>query len=1289
MIKRWIWVIVISLGLISSIYMVGIAVPPIPYRPQGDVQFNGGNAPEGTVITAYCGDEQYGYTESFMSSGVSKYKMNVLGDDPATTDVKEGCYPGETVTFKVMSVTADQQGVWTSGTENLNLTATKPEPNIAVEKRVNGQDADLAPGPYLIPGDDLTWTYTVTNTGETNLNDVFIWDDNGTPEDTGDDLEVCGPYDLGIGASQSCTLTGVVQHGAFVNVAKATGIPPDDPPVSATDPAHYFGYVTSANLVKLTNDQDVDIVEQIYVESDGTVSWTYVVENTGNVPLTGVSVTDDKEVSVTCPKDSLEPGESMTCTASGPAVEGQYENTGTVWATPPVGSDVTASDLSHYFGSKPGIEIVKKANAGIYTAADPLYIIEGDPVTWTFELHNSGNVDLTDVTVVDDPGTPGDPSDDTIICSGITLKPDPDPQAFHICSLEDTAVSGAYHNTATVAGSPPVGLDVTASADSYYVGSDPDVAIDFKVNNSEADTDPGLHVLAGTEITLDYLVTNTGNVDLTNLVVKNGTTEVCTIASLDPGASDTCTENITAIKGQQSATAFVSGSPPSPLDPVAAEDPMYYFGAEPVLTLDKQTNGQDPSSTPGVYVETGSTVNWSYALSNDGNVKLENVRVVDDNGTPEDLTDDETVCSEITLFPSGDPGGDSTYTCSWSKPAVEGQYTNIAVAYGDPPSPLSEITAEDTSYYFGATLIVTLEKSTNGEDADIGTGPLIGVGGLVEWVYVVTNASNVDIDFSIVDNPTADISCPTTTLAVGENTICTASDIAEEGQYENTATVTYIPPDGLASDTVQDTSHYFGVITGLVLEKKTNGFDADAVTGPVIKVGEPVTWNYEITNTGNVDLSSVSLLDDVEGPVSCPSTTVAAGDTMICTKTGTAVEGQYSNLATVTADPPTGFSQVSDSDPSHYYGSDAGVSLTKLTNGSDSVPYILVNGDVVWTYLVENVGNLPLSDVDVWDSDPTLTVTCDTSVLNLDGQLEPGVTMTCSAAGIAIEGRYDNTGFVEAVPLGFEADKVQASDTSAYFGANPSITIEKYTNGEDADTGTGPYIPVGTGETPVNFDYQISNLEADYTFTDIHIIDDRGTPDDPGDDLEINCSATSLAPGESMSCDRVTDIVEPGQHASAAHVLASAWVEGDEPQMLGEVNASDPGYYFGYTEPGLMLTKFTNGQFVEAPPGPELSVGSIVTWNYDVTNESNAPVRDLTVEDSDTLVAISCEKTELAGNETITCSASGEVVGGQYSNTAQAFGVFIPTEETVTSTAALSYYYGVSGSKIFLPLLMR
>ena len=106
------------------------------------------------------------------------------------------------------------------------------------------------------------------------------------------------------------------------------------------------------------------------------------------------------------------------------------------------------------------------------------------------------------------------------------------------------------------------------------------------------------------------------------------------------------------------------------------------------------------------------------------------------------------------------------------------------------------------------------------------------------------------------------------------------------------------------------------------VEKSTDGEDADSAPGPTLPVGSAVTWTYVVSNTGTVALNNVVLVDDQEGAVSCPSPTLAVGASMSCTKSGVAGEGQYRNVATVTATSETGGVNVSDTDASHYFGKD-------------------------------------------------------------------------------------------------------------------------------------------------------------------------------------------------------------------------------------------------------------------------------------------------------------------------------------------------------------------------------
>jgi hypothetical protein len=138
------------------------------------------------------------------------------------------------------------------------------------------------------------------------------------------------------------------------------------------------------------------------------------------------------------------------------------------------------------------------------------------------------------------------------------------------------------------------------------------------------------------------------------------------------------------------------------------------------------------------------------------------------------------------------------------------------------------------------------------------------------------------------------------------------------GQYANIGTVTGLDP--LQTElTASDPSHYSGIDASIDIEKATNGQDADTPTGPTIPVGDTVTWTYVVTNTGKVALTGVMVVDDQGVTVTCPRTTLAAGETMTCVATGVAVAGQYANNGTAAGFDPSQ-TIVTDIDPSHYYG---------------------------------------------------------------------------------------------------------------------------------------------------------------------------------------------------------------------------------------------------------------------------------------------------------------------------------------------------------------------------------
>jgi CshA-type fibril repeat protein len=111
-------------------------------------------------------------------------------------------------------------------------------------------------------------------------------------------------------------------------------------------------YITPQPSITITKETNGGKVDNI-VEGD-TITWTYIVSNTGNTPITNLVITDDKEGLISdCSGegslDLMNPSQSMTCTKIGTAILGSYENSVVVKA---MAEDIAVEDnaKSSYVG---------------------------------------------------------------------------------------------------------------------------------------------------------------------------------------------------------------------------------------------------------------------------------------------------------------------------------------------------------------------------------------------------------------------------------------------------------------------------------------------------------------------------------------------------------------------------------------------------------------------------------------------------------------------------------------------------------------------------------------------------------------------------------------------------------------------------------------------------------------------------------------------------------------------------------------------------------------------------
>ncbi|HEX9765521.1 MAG TPA: hypothetical protein VGA36_02070, partial [Nitriliruptorales bacterium] len=392
-------------------------------------------------------------------------------------------------------------------------------------------------------GDVIEYSYSVTNTGDVRLVNVTltdVFDVSGVSEDllslldSAITLAVGETQDLGV--LHTRTVTEDDLPGPIDNVVTASGVSPDGQEVS--DTADATVPLAFSPSVSLTKTADVDSASP-----GDVVTYTYVITNTGDVTLTNVDLNDDVLGAIIGLNGvsplTLAPGESITTRVSQTVTEadlpGPIVNTAVTTGTPPVGPDVDdAAVESVDVTSNPGIQVVKTPSTTGATV--------GDTITYTYVVTNTGDVTLTDVTVVDD------------LLGAVTLEQTTlAPGASTTGSLTHTVTGddlpGPIVNVATATGTPPVGPDVSDDDDAQVsLTSNPAIEV-VKTADIEPDAE-GFKLVAfepndGDDETIgySYVVTNTGDVTLTDVTLVDDVLGTITLAdtTLEPGESTTGT----------------------------------------------------------------------------------------------------------------------------------------------------------------------------------------------------------------------------------------------------------------------------------------------------------------------------------------------------------------------------------------------------------------------------------------------------------------------------------------------------------------------------------------------------------------------------------------------------------------------------------------------------------------------------------------------------------------------------------------------------------------------------
>jgi hypothetical protein len=361
------------------------------------------------------------------------------------------------------------------------------------------------------------------------------------------------------------------------------------------------------------------------------------------------------------------------------------------------------------------------------------------------------------------------------------------------------------------------------------------------------------------------------------------------------------------------------------------------------------------------------------------------------------------------------------------------------------------------------TSSLTLTKTTTSS----GYG---AAGQTIPYSYLVTNSGATTLTGIAVTDDKDSVSCPSGTLAKGASETCTGTYTVTQGDVDggsvtNTATVAGTSPSG----TIVSSSPSF--VTVLANSATSSMTMTKVSTTPSFgAAGDPIDYQYTVTNTGTTTLSDIAVSDSATNPydlsldpptaptpvtVSCPSATLAPGSSEVCTSTYTVTQddvdsGQagatppdpsvqggtpwVQNSATASAENPSSEAVGTAAQTVYVYGTTAtgDISLTKTSTST-----FTASGQVLsYNYVVTNTGTISLYAVGVTDEVSVpgdVTVTCPLSPADT---LAPGASETCTGSYTTTTGDVTNGGVTNtATASGNDVD------FGVQYTANDSVTI--------------------------------------------------------------------------------------------------------------------------------------------------------------------------------------------------------------------------------------------------------
>ncbi|MBX7110487.1 MAG: VWA domain-containing protein [Dehalococcoidia bacterium] len=713
-------------------------------------------------------------------------------------------------------------------------------------------------------GGSVTFTYTVTNTGPVAVTIQSLSDDKfGTLAGDGD----CKVgTSLAVGASCSFDATFTVPAGAAqtTHVNTFTAVVHDNADHTASDTDdHTITYLVTPLPSVLV---DKTSVTTTLPTSGGLVTFTYAVTNTGPVPVTIQSLSDDKFGALSGDGDCkvgtpLAVGASCSFDAAFtvPAGAAQTTHVNTFTAIVHDNADHTASDtddhtITYLATPLPSVLVDK-------TSVTTTLPTSGGSVTFTYTVTNTGPVAVTIQSLSDDKfGTlsgDGDCKVGTPLAVGASCSfdaaftvPAGAAQTTHVNTFTAVVHDNADHTAS----------DTDDHTITYLATPLPAVLVDKTSATTTLST-------SGGSVTFTYTVTNTGPVAVTiqsltddkfGPLAGDADCKVGTLLAVgawcDFSAAFTVPAGAAQTTHVNTFTAVVHDNADHTASDTDDHTITYIAEPQPSVLVDK-TSATSTLST------SGGSVTFTYTVTNTGPVAV----------TIQSLNDDkfgalagDADCKVGTALA---PGASCTFDGTFNVPAGSALSTHIntftAVVKDSNGKTATDSDDHTITYIADAKPSVRVDKTS-------ATTTLPAGGGSVTYTFTVTNTGPVAVTITSLNDDkfgalAGDADCKVgTPLAVGASCTFDATFAVPGGTVLATFvnTFTAVVTDAKQQTATASDSH---TITYIQVPVPAIRVDKTSVTTTLPTSGGPVTFTYTVTNTGPVPVTITSLVDDKFG----------------------------------------------------------------------------------------------------------------------------------------------------------------------------------------------------------------------------------------------------------------------------------------------------------------------------------------------------------------------------------------------------------------------------------------